>query len=342
MVFILIIILSFVINPLAESVKLSKEEALNVFRSKFNQIDKNNAQAYLELARFCLSQGLLERAQNMVNTALRIDPTIKEQAQDILSQLKNEEVENLLTEARKQYNLGFYAEAKSKVDAAVSRHPQSRYTTAANKILEEILAKTSDKPYLLRKVANNISEYRLLLKSFQQKAKEEGENLEEIKDDYYNDLLKKADYYAFTLPANQKDYQLSQQYLLYSLDCINWVLKSDDKDLKDKAKNKQSQIVKKLFSDYPVFSAENRRTFYKYLYLLKDKNLKDEICRQYYDRGFDYLKEAEKVSRSSKREKLKKALDYFYIAHDYADSKQLQDKAFGRLREIKNQMRNLR
>ena len=110
---------------------------------------------------------------------------LRKEAENLIKQLENKKAENLLKQATRNYKLGYFAEAKLKLDRLINQYPNSVYIDKANQILSEIKLKTAERPYLLTPVANNFFEFRMIMMQLANKAKEEGKDKEKALNCFY-------------------------------------------------------------------------------------------------------------------------------------------------------------
>jgi tetratricopeptide (TPR) repeat protein len=335
-----LVILSITLSVSAR--QMTREEALEIFRQRLSKIEEGDARAYLELAEFSFNHGLLDRARSMLNRALIVDPELKEEAELLIKQFKSEKGKGLLSEASSDYDLGYYAEAKIKLDRIISQYPDSDLALRAEQLLNKVHSETRRRPFLLTPLASHQYEFHLIITQLMKRAEAKEKEIEKLKEDYFTDLLKKAEHYAKVMVNERKDYQVNQGYLFYSARCLKWILESDQGPLKVKAAKMEREVINELFKNYSEILSGQRDTYYYLLHRLDDRNLEEKTCKEFFNKGKRYLESADKAGGEEKTERLRRASDYFYIVHDYTTSDELKNEAFSNLKTIKHKLKTLR
>jgi hypothetical protein len=308
---------------------LSKEDALSEFNKRFSEIKVGNAEAYYNLAVFCIDNDLPDPAGYLLREAAK-DPVFEEKAKRLLEKLAVPLDQPLYESAFKHYESGYLAEAKTELEMLKAYYPQSLYLNQANSLLGKIEKEALDKPYILATVTNNPAEFKKIMDSFDSKAGGDENKAEDLKRAYFMDILKKAEYFAGSPVAKNASGGTKEEYLSYAIKCTDYVISSsNDAELISKAQGLRSMIAKQLFTEHPVSeNLENIDSDYEKLSMVKDRGFTEDICGKYIKEGETHLKKAWKASGDEKISDLISAYKCFAFANAYTKSEKLKQDTF--------------
>ncbi|MFA5338964.1 MAG: hypothetical protein WC317_02305 [Candidatus Omnitrophota bacterium] len=306
-------------------------DAFAEFSKRFSEIKAGDAEAYYNLAVFCIDNDLPGQAEYLLGEAAKT-PDFEKKAKRLLEVLTGEPDKVLYEAAFKHYESGYLAEAKTEVEMLKIVYPQSNYTRKARLLLRNINSEVVDKPYLLV----NSADPSKIIASLSQRAEKEKRNVEDLKKEYFTDILKKAEYFADTLVAKAPSDEKKEEYLFYAIKCAEEVYRlSDDAELKSKAEDMRSKITKRVFTERPVSAnLKNIDMHYENLYLVKDSGLIEDTCGKYIKEGEAYLKKAREASGDGKISDLVSAYKCFSFANAYTKSEKLKEETFRKMKLI--------
>ncbi len=353
-VILITVIFLFMISPCFASLPI--DEAVDEFSQRLGKItsdgiDKDDAEDYFELGKFCIKNGLLERAKVILEKAAGLDPKYQDRVEHLLADIKDKEERGkdlgLIYSAYDDYNLGYYGEAKIKLEELIEKYEESEYVNKAENLLDEMKNKTEDKPFLLTPVTDNPMEFRKFITDIiKEKAKERNCDVKEIdvskvKEEYLSNLIKKAEYFISDMTAKSNGESLNQDYLFFAMKCTEVVFKlSENEKLKEKTKDIQTEAANKLFTEYPLpADIKNLDLYYKRLQLVDNKEIIKNICEKYLKLGNVYLERANESEGRKKIDYLVKAYDVFAMVKDYAKSDEIKNKAFRKIKLIQKEKR---
>ncbi len=311
-------------------------DALGEFNKRFSEIKVGDAEAYYNLAVFCLDNDLPEQAEYLLREAAK-DPAFERKARRLLEVLTGEPDKTYYESAFKHYESGYFAEAKTELEMLITAYPKSHYLRKSRFLLKNIDKETLDKPYLLV----NSADPGKIVASLDQRAMKEKLNAEELKKEYFTDILKKAEYFSDTMAAKAASQGKKEEYLFYAIKCAEEVSgMSGDPELKGKADDLRSRITKQLFVEHPVSEdLANIDSYYNKLCLVKDSGFVEDICGKYIKTGDEYLKKARKASGDEKISDLVNAYRCFSFANAYTKSEKLKQETFGKMDLINDEKR---
>lgn len=314
-----------------------RPDAFNEFSKRLSEITPGDAEAYFNLALFCLDNDLPDQAEFLLGEAAK-NPAFKKRAIRLLEGLAGEPDKSLYESASKYHASGYLAEAKRDLEALRAAYPKSRYIYKMKSLLRKIDREALNKPYLLAPVTDSPAE---LEKIIARRAEDQGSRVEDAKKGYFTDILKKAEYFADVLAVESDSGEKKEEYLSYAIRCAEEVSRlSDDVELKGKADDLRSRVIKQLFTEHPVSQdLKNIDYYYEKLYLVKDSGFIEDICGKYIKEGEAYLKKARQASGDAKINNLVSAYKCFSFANAYTKSAEVKEASFKKMKLINKEKR---
>jgi len=123
-----------------EARKIPSREIMpyNVYEIRLRRIDKKSAPARLELAEFCMSQGLYATAAREFDEAMKLDPSISDQCRKRKEDARNDDARSRLEESKKLYVEKRYREANEILHILLERFEDTPFFKEAKDLVTKI------------------------------------------------------------------------------------------------------------------------------------------------------------------------------------------------------------